>query len=165
MSGVRKWLPIVGGVAVLMVFALLGAAWFGVSWFREHVDIAGASRTDANAAFDEVTARFQGRPPLIELRGLEPKVNKVSRDAARSAGALSTLHVVAFDPDDQQLARVDVPFWLVRLKSGPIRFSSYAAGLDNVAVSLTADDIERYGPGIIIDAALPRGARAIVWVE
>ena len=63
------------------------------------------------------------------------------------------------------MARVDVPFWFVRLKSGPIEFSTYASGLDKVGASLKVEDIERYGKGIIVDASMPRGERALIWAE
>ena len=85
--------------------------------------------------------------------------------AGRPAASLTMLHVIAWDPDDRQLARVDVPFWFVRLKSGPIEFSTYASGLDKVGASLKVEDIERYGKGIIVDASMPRGERALIWAE
>jgi hypothetical protein len=165
MTAKRKWLPIVGGIAVLVVFAGLGAAWFGISWFREHLEVTAASSDEATRAFDEVKAKFPGRAPLLEFSGGTPRVNMDTADAGRAPESLTTLHVIAWDPDDRQLARFDIPFWFVRLKSGPIEFSSYASGLDKVGVSLKVEDIERYGKGIIVDASMPRGERALIWAE
>lgn len=165
MTAKRKWLPILGGIAVLVVFAGLGAAWVGVSWFREHLEVTPASSGDATRTFDEIRARFPGRAPLLEFSGGAPRVNQETRGSNRAGASLTTLHVVAWDPDDGQIARFDIPFWLLRLKSGPIRFSAYASGLGKVGTSLDVEDIERYGPGIIIDASMPRGERALVWAE
>jgi len=165
MTAKRKWLPIVGGIAVLVVFAGLGAAWFGISWFREHMEVTAASSDEATRAFDEVKAKFPGRAPLLEFSGGTPRVNIDTVDAGRPARSLTTLHVIAWDPDDRQLARFDIPFWFVRLKSGPIEFSTYASGFDKVGASLKVEDIERYGTGIIVDASMPRGERALIWAE
>ena len=61
--------------------------------------------------------------------------------------------------------RVDVPFWLLRLKSGPIAFSSYASGFDDRRVRLRVEDIERRGPGIVLDVAEPNEGRVLIWAE
>ena len=39
-----------------------------------------------------------------------------------------------------------LPFWLLRMKPGPILFSSYASGFDDAGVSIRPEDIERPGP-------------------
>lgn len=158
----RRWAPILFGVAVFVVFVILGAAVFGISWVRDHLDITTSSASDATAAFNEVRQRFRDKPPLIEFSEAGPKTNRPADDAARTT--LTTLHVLAFDADEDQLARFDLPFWFLRLKEGPIRFGTYATGLDELRISLTAADLERYGPGIVID--LSRGEeRALLWVD
>ena len=165
MTAKRKWLPIVGGIAVLVVFAGLGAAWFGISWFREHLEVTAASSDEATRACAVVTAMFPARAPRLVFAGGAPLINLDPAAAGGPAASLTMLHVIAWDPDDRQLARVDVPFWFVRLKSGPIEFSTYASGLDKVGASLKVEDIERYGKGIIVDASMPRGERALIWAE
>ena len=60
---------------------------------------------------------------------------------------------------------VDVPFWLLRLKSGPIAFSSYANGFDDRGVKLSVADIERRGPGIVLDVSEPNEGRVLIWAE
>ena len=61
--------------------------------------------------------------------------------------------------------RVDVPFWLLRLKSGPIAFSSHASGFDDERVRLRVEDIERRGSGIVLDISEPREGRVLIWAE
>jgi hypothetical protein len=56
----RRWAPILFGVAVFVVFVILGAAVFGISWVRDHLDITASSETDADAAFNKVR-RVPGR--------------------------------------------------------------------------------------------------------
>ena len=79
--------------------------------------------------------------------------------------ALTTLHVLAWDAREGRLARFEIPFWLLRLKATPIRFGTYASGLDELKISLTAAEIERYGPGIIMDIEREGRDRALLWVE
>jgi hypothetical protein len=72
--------------------------------------------------------------------------------------------VLAWDPEDEELVRFELPFWLIRLKESPIRFGTFATGLDELRISMTAADIERYGPGIIIDITRD-GKDVLVWVD
>lgn len=158
----RRWAPILFGVAVFVVFVILGAAVFGVSWVWEHLDITPSSAAGADAAFDEVRQRYRDKAPLLELSDAGARTNRPPDSAARTT--LNTLHVLAFDADEGRLARFDLPFWILRLKEGPIRFGTYASGLDGLRISLTVADLERYGPGIVVDAG--RGdERALLWVD
>jgi len=67
----------------------------------------------------------------------------VHRELERDAPTdLSTFVVLAYDPDDDDLLRVDVPFWFVRLKtSGPINLGTLLSALssdwDNLDLSIT----------------------------
>jgi hypothetical protein len=78
---------------------------------------------------------------------------------------LDTLHVLAWDPDEGKLAKVSLPFWFLRLKSTPIELSAYASGFDDEGVSLRAEDIEKYGPGVILDYSTPSGERVLLWAQ
>jgi hypothetical protein len=159
----RRWAPIIFGVAVFVVFLALGMAVVSISWMREHMAIDAVTAEAAESAFDEVRERYRDKVPLLEMDGtVVSRRNPPANDTPRTS--LTTLHVLAWDSREEQLARFELPFWLVRLKEAPIRFGTYATGLDDLRVSLTAGDIERYGPGIIIDVQR-RGERAMIWVE
>jgi hypothetical protein len=166
MSAKRKWIPIAIGVAVLLVFVGIGAMIFAVSYARDHLQISTTSETDAMRAFDEVRTKFPGRP-LIEVKDGEPAAIGDRSNEPASKTELTTLHVLAWDPDEDHLVRVEVPFWLLRLKSGPISFSSYAAGLRSDRIRLSVEDIERHGPGIVVDVidTRPNQGRALVWAD
>ncbi|MCA1584816.1 MAG: hypothetical protein LC791_08610 [Acidobacteria bacterium] len=76
-----------------------------------------------------------------------------------------TLHVLAWDPDEERLARISLPFWLLRMKSTPIELAAYASGLDDEGVELSAEDIEKYGPGIVLDHTTSSGERVLFWAQ
>jgi hypothetical protein len=166
MSTKRKWIPIAIGIVILLFFIAAGAVIFTVSYARDHLQIASSSESDAMRAFDEVHAKFPGRP-LIEIKDGEPAPAGDRGSEPASKVELTTLHVLAWDPDEDHLVRVEIPFWLLRLKSGPISFSSYAAGLRSDRVRLTVEDVERHGPGIVVDVTDTRRnhGRALVWAD
>jgi hypothetical protein len=160
----RRWAPIVFGVTVFVVFVGISAVVLGVAWFREHMAIEAASAVHAESAFTEIRQRYATKAPLLELHGTAvARQNPPSEQAPRTA--LTTLHVLAWDADDERLARFEIPFWFLRLKETPIRFGTYASGLDELKISLTPDEIERYGPGIIVDVERDGRDRALLWVQ
>jgi hypothetical protein len=164
MKSIPRWVQIVGGIAIVLVFLAIGAVIVGVSWMREHIDVVDSTEVDADKAFDEIHARFPGQRPLLELRDNVPHYVG-ERATQRSNGTITTMHVVAWDSDERRLAKVDIPWWVLRMKSGSISFGSYASGLDDAGVKLRPEEIERHGPGIILDFAKPREGRVLVWAD
>jgi len=159
----RTWIWIVVGVLAFLLVLGVGAAVFTAVWVSNHMEIVDAPAADATKSFDEIRAKFPGQQPLLEFQGDEPRV--IASHAAASSVRLSLLHIIAFDDDEGKLVRVDVPFWLLRLKSGPISFSSYTSGFDDRRVNLSVEDIERRGPGIVLDITEPREGRVLIWAE
>ena len=160
----RRWAPVVFGVAVFAVFVAICAVVVGVVWFRDHLSIEEASDTGAEAAFEAVRQQYTARAPLLEMHGTSPpRSNPPPPDAPRIA--LSTLHVLAWDAGDARLARFEIPFWFLRLKEGPIRFGNYASGLDELKITLTVAEMERYGPGILMDISRTGRDRALLWAD
>ncbi|MGH9202356.1 MAG: hypothetical protein ACRD2A_14100 [Vicinamibacterales bacterium] len=165
MKSIPRWVQILGGIAIVFAFLAIGAVVVGVSWMREHIDVVDSSEADAARAFDEIHAKFPGQRPLLELRDRTPHYVEERASQRNSSATITTMHVVAWDSDERRLARIDVPWWVLRLKSGTISFSSYASGLDDAGVKLRPEDIERHGPGILLDFTMPREGRVLIWTE
>ena len=76
--------------------------------------------------------------------------------------------MLAFDARAGKLVRVSVPFWLLRLMPGK-RFSmgkNEGVDFDTDRMHLTVDDLERAGPGLVLDGKDPRGGGLVlVWTE
>lgn len=160
----RTWLWIVLGTFAFLFVLALGGAAFTAYWLGNHMAIVETPAPDAAKSFDEVRAKFPGQRPLLEFKDGEPQGLNTDRPAA-AGGTLTTLHVIAFDEDESRIVRVDVPFWLLRLKSGPISFGSYASGFDDRRIRLRVEDIERRGPGIVLDLAERNEGRVLIWAE
>lgn len=161
----RTWLWILLGVFAFLFVLAVGGAAFTAYWFSSNVELVETPAPEAAKTFDEVRARFPGQRPLIELQGDGRGVITTNQSDAPSPVRLSTLHIMAFDEDEGRMVRVNVPFWLLRLKSGPIAFSSYASGFDDERVRLRVEDIERRGPGIVLDISEPSEGRVLIWAE
>src|SRR5262245_51135179 len=105
----RKWIPIVLGVLFLVFVLGIGGVIFSVAWFREHFAVANASESEAASTFDEIHAKFPGQQPLLEFRDGTPRfVNPTG--SAGSGKPITTIHILAFDKDEGEMARFQIPF-------------------------------------------------------
>jgi flagellar basal body-associated protein FliL len=161
----RNWLWIIFGVFIVLVFLGIGAIIATTAWIQQNLTITETTAGGAQQEFETVRARFAGRPPLLELRDGRPVYAAGKAPETRSTTPVEDLHVLVWDPDEDRIVSVAIPFWFLRLKSGPIEFNSYAAGWGDERVNLSAEDIERHGPGIIMDATSPKGERILLWAQ
>src|SRR5215208_1285277 len=110
------WAAVGAGVLVLVVGAALfgGAAWL----VYQSSSIKSTPTTPERAAQElaSVRARFAGQTPLITVDDDE-KASVVRRNR-NSRAALTSLHVLSFDPREKHLQRITLPFWVLRLSPG-----------------------------------------------
>ena len=161
----RKWIPIAIGVALLVFVLGLGGIVFSVAWMRQNLLVTELPEATAAQEFNAVLAKFPGQRPLLELRDGKPEYTAERRNEPASTTSLTTLHVMAWDDEEGKLATFAMPFWLLRLKSGPIAFSSYASGFDDRGLTLRVEDIEKHGPGIVLDLTEAGEGRVLIWTE
>ena len=158
----RTWLWVILGVFLLLTVLSVGCVVGAVLFFRQSFDVQSTSEQSAMQQLDEVRAKFPGQQPLIQM--VDGKTQIVERPGA-AAAPLTTLHVRAFDSDDENLVNFSLPWWLVRMRSGPIRISAMRDGFDDRGLSFRVEDIEKAGPGIIADINREREGRVVIWVE
>jgi|SRR5262245_6113540 len=151
-------------VGMLAVAAVGGAAFF----IYRHVNTSFAPSETAQTEFTQARARFEGQQPLIELRrDDEPIIHRELVKPTAERQKLATLHVLAYDRHDGKIVRVSIPFWLLRM--APSKNLSFlndnGIDVDSERVRLTIDDLERRGPGLLIDTRDRRGSQVLVWTE
>ncbi|MGH9176783.1 MAG: hypothetical protein ACRD1H_20610 [Vicinamibacterales bacterium] len=162
----RRWPYVVLGVAVLLVFVGIGAIIASIAWFQQNMQVETSSERDAQTEFDSVRQKFGGREPLLEMHDGVPRYTRAREESRSTAGvSLSTLNILVWDPDDERLARIALPFWLLRMKSDPIQLGAYASGLDEGGVNVRPEDIEKYGAGVILDTGTSSGERVLLWAQ
>jgi hypothetical protein len=115
--------------------------------------------------FDDVRAKYPGQQPLLQMIEGRPQYAPERADRGPDRTPLNTLHVLAYDRDEGKVVTFSLPFWLLRMKSGPIRISAYQQGWNDNGVAFRVEDIERHGPGIIVDVTERPKGRVLVWTD
>ena len=163
---VKTWVWVVVAVVVIGILGIIAMAGVGIYFFSRNIQTRTESPAVAARDFEHVSSRFEGQKPLIELdqHGRYLKSN-TDRKAAPGAKTPEALHVMAFDPDDGRIVRVTIPFWLLRLKlrGSSINFNGRRMELEDL--KLTVEDLERYGPALVVDHTAPSGQHVVVWSE
>ena len=162
---VKTWVWVLVALFGLGILAVIAMAGVGFYVFSRHVETSAIGPAEAYERFAEIQMRFEGQKPLIELdeRGEFLRTNPDRPDTS-AAQSPSALHVMAFDSDDGQMVRLSIPFWLLRLQTGgTIDVGRGDMNLEDL--KLTVEDLERFGPTLIVDHRDPRGSRVLVWSQ
>ena len=164
----KTWISILIA-AVIIVGILAVAAIGGVAYFiHRHVETQFTGSETAAQQFQEARARFAGQQALIEIQKNDRAfLHRETIPASGSASKLDVLRVIAYDTRAGKLVHISIPFWLLRMM--PSKNFSFlndnGIDFDSERVHLTVDDLERRGPGLILDQADRRGSQVLVWSE
>lgn len=158
----RTWVKAtLGGVAVLALGIGILASVSAYYVFR-NLDTRTASEADVQGEFQVIRTRFGARPPLIDIVDPRAMDLRINRPAEPDGRAISTLHVLAWEAEDRRVLKTAAPIWLMR-------FNSYNVlsqlGITPEQFRLTVQDIERYGPGVVVDYSRPGKNRVLIWVD
>lgn len=162
---VKTWVWVVVAIVVVGILGIVAMAGIGFYFFSQHIDTRAASPASAAREFDEIRTRFGGQAPLIELddRGRFVRAH-TDRPLPAHVTTPQNLHVLAFDPDEGRIVQVNLPFWLLRLKTNAtVDFNGRRMDLEDLRLSV--DDLERYGPSLIVDHKSSDGERVLVWSQ
>jgi hypothetical protein len=162
----RKWIPIVVGIVIFVM--LVGAGLVGALIYvvTRQVDVKSMTATGGQEEFEKLLASRAGQQPFIELPS--PGSNDevvVHRELIKGdTGSVSTLHVRVWSPRDKTFVKIDLPFWMMRLTGNkPITLN--AGSLRQVTLTVTPEDIDRRGPGLLLSWSGRMGERLLVWTE
>ena len=158
----RTWVKrsLIGVAIVAGAFSML-AATTAFYAFRA-LDTRTATEADSAGEFQAIRARFGTRPPLIEVVDPARADLRINRSTEADPRPVSTLHVVTWEGEDRRLLKTEVPIWLMRFSS--IHLLSQL-GVTPDRFNITVQDIERYGPGVVIDYNQPEKKRVLIWVD
>jgi len=161
---VKAWVWVVIGVVVLGILSVVAMAAAGLWFVKSHIDIRTTTSAAVTEDFQTIRQRFATQKPLIEL---DEHGSFLRANVDRPAGTQrpQTLNVMAFDPSDEKVVRMELPFWLLRLKGGGGRFDIGRSNVDLARMRITVEDLERYGPILILDQRDTDGSRVLVWSQ
>jgi hypothetical protein len=165
MAKKRTWLWILGGLFLLCVIALIAIAGAGMYFISQHIDTARTSGDDAQRAFE--TARRPYKEPLFELDRFERvQLRRPLRELPTSTTRPQHLWILAWDPDDERLVKVSLPFWLLKMGRRNIDIGTNGhGGFQLEQLDLDMHELERIGPALIVDHRAPSGARVLIWTQ
>jgi hypothetical protein len=161
---VKTWVWVVIGIVVVGILGLVTLAAAGLWFAKTHIDVRSASAAVVATDFEKVRERFANQKPLIEL---DERGHFLRANSNRPAGERrpSSLNIMAFDPDEGRVVRMDIPFWLLRLKMGGTRIGLGNDSIDLHDMRITIEDLERFGPTLIVDHKGRDGERVLVWSQ
>jgi hypothetical protein len=170
--GVGKPRSIVRVMAACAAVVVLSVATAVVWFVVRHRDVQSTSASAARVEFEQLRARFAGQSPLVDMRlRTTPSDREVPRIAVP---ALRAFHTVIFDTrGSERLIKITVPYWFGRRYArhdGNFGWLGELSFLDDTEfdpepVQLSLDQIERRGPGLLVDYRHPSGGQFIAWVE
>ncbi len=162
----KTWVSIV--IAALIISALVVVGFVGGAYifFSSHLHGQDVEPEQATAQIAEIRAKFAGAMPLIEIASDgQPVLHKNPSGERR---AVNAFHVVQYDARAGHISRIDLPGWFVRAVSagGRIRLANlgFSDDGDEDVQRLTLEDLERHGPGLVLDVSR-RGGRVVAWTE
>ena len=158
----RTWVKATLWGIALVAVAFAALAGTGTYIVLRGIDKRTGSESEAVQAIDAVKARFGSRPPLIELVDPQRADIRINRPGETSPTHVDTIHIVNWKRDTGELIRAEVPLWLMRFSSVNVLSQ---LGIAAAKFRLTVKDIERYGPGIVVEYGSQGTSRVLVWVE
>lgn len=157
---------ILGGAAFVLIVVVGLAAVAGYVVYQQFAFKAtAADEQSAEAEFKQVAAGFEGQKPYLVVQDGQPVISDAPpRDPGKPVEAI---HILVWNPDDQKVIRLNVPFWLLRMTKGhPIKLTSDGDPHgESMFLKVTAEDLERRGPGLILDHKEASGERVLVWAQ
>jgi hypothetical protein len=151
---------VIVGIAVWPVLLFVGGlVWF----FTSALDLSPADEATAEARFQELRDGFRGVTPVFAMGPNGPALTR-QRPPTRATGQLRSLQMLGWDRNDAELARVTIPFWMIRMTPGDINVSAGTANR-SVRLSISADDLEAYGPTLLLDHTDEEGYHLVLWTE
>ena len=157
----RTWVKATLGGLALVAVALGALAATGAYFVMRHMEKRAGSESQAVQEIDAVKARFGSRAPLVEIIDPQRADIRINRPVEPSAQRVDTIHVINWKSEPGEFVSTDIPLWLMRFSTLNI---ASRLGIAPEKVRLTVSDVERYGPGIIVDYSV-QGSRVLVWVD
>jgi len=165
-----KW-SLVRRIGLVVAVAVLGVVGAGTWFVLSHRDAAATSAEFAEVEFSQLRARFSSAQTLLDMTRREAADTAFRADGQTP---LRSFHTVIFDTrGGQRMVRIDVPYWFARRFAGRARQFVWLGQLtflddtefDPEPIRLSLDQLERRGPGLVVDYRHPGGGQFISWVE
>ena len=112
---------------------------------------------------------------LVEVRTVSNPGPELARaraeveEAARHPGPAKSVHVIAYDPDERKLVKVDVPLWLVHKFKDEDEEIDFGHDISGRAADhlkqVRLRDLEKAGRGALVEVEDDDGTQVLVWLR
>src|SRR5262245_27484426 len=173
-SKTPTWVGVLLGIVGFFVLAGVGLIGGGILMVRSHIHTEFAEKQTAEQEFARQRARFAGQQALIELRKTSSDDDRMvvhhPPESAERHTDLKTIKVLVYDNRQGRLIHIDVPLWIMRMmptsnrgtRGRQMTLRGNGVDFDFNNGDLTLDDVERHGPGLVVDGVDSRGAQILV---
>lgn len=79
--------------------------------------------------------------------------------------AAKRLYALAYRTSERRLLHAEVPFWFLKVKGPAMQVSLRETGFDLERLGITAAELQRYGPSLVLDETSTNGDTLLVWTE
>ena len=152
-----------------VVFAFLGCAVIGIAVFGAMAWRATSTEViegaDVLQRFDALRAQLGAGPPILSLAQDGTVRNRVAAPEPGAVTSLSRIVVFVYRADTGRLIKTRIPFWFFRIKAPAADFALEGTALSFQKLGITADDLQSYGPRVVIDHRTQGGGRLLIWTE
>jgi hypothetical protein len=163
MASRKTWVWILVGILSLGLVALVVIAAASVYFVTRHISTERSTTAEALRAFDTVHAAFPNQKPLYVLDSADqPAVVRPLKEIPSSATRPEHLRVLAWDPDEERLVKISLPFWILRIHGAKM---DIAKEFDLEHLDLDGAELERIGPALLVDFRDREGARVLLWTQ
>jgi len=153
------------GASMGVVILIAGAVFY----FQHHRSERVSAQT-ADAEFQRLRARFADQRPLLDMHERRP-VTDVG--GLQPAAPLRSFKTIIFDTrGGERMVRITVPYRFARFfgRGRGFRWLGELTFLDDTEfdpepIQLSLAQVERHGPGLMVDYRHPSGGQFIAWVE
>ena len=167
MAKKTSWPVIILGIGAFVLIVGVGlVAVVGFAIYQQFAfQATPATELSADQDFKQIVEKFEGQKPYLVIKDGEPVIN--GEQAAQPGQPIEALHIIVWDPDKRKIVKLNMPFWLVRMTKGhPIKISSNDdPDAEPMHLRITAEDLEKRGPGLILDHKEASGQRILVWAQ
>lgn len=152
--------------AVASTIVVFGAALF----LFAHRQSVATSAAEAGREMGRLRARFAGQAPLVDMAARRARAENATAPARR----VRAFHTVILDTrGSTRVVRLTVPRWFGRLfagRSGELKWLGELTWLDDTEfdaepIRLSWEQVDRHGPGLLVDYRHPSGGQFIAWAD
>jgi hypothetical protein len=167
MEAKKTWLTIIVGVVIFIVIVGIGVIGGLAYMVKRQVNVETLTQATGEQEFERMLTAFDGQKAFIELPAEGEGEAIVHRELeTKQPGSLSTLHLRIWVPDEKKLVQINLPFWMMRLTGNkPIKLQTGQSFVREVTLSVTPEEIERRGPGLILNHKARHGERLLVFTD